>query len=211
MGMQNVAPTEGTPVDIKANAAEDNPVSRGSERLANSRVGVGVLSMGESTVVPIPLEAIIMPLMIAWPRRAWSIAAAALVGCLIGSSIFYVLGNLLFEPVVQPLLDRFGLQQSYESTLNELSQGGYFWAVFMISLGPAPLQLATLGAGASELGFPTFFAAILVSRSIRYLGLALLCNLLGERIRRYRFPRWATFTFAFAFLVAFWLVFSFLI
>ncbi|UOM33055.1 YqaA family protein [Acuticoccus sp. I52.16.1] len=209
--MQNYSASDPVAVDRRAAQPDDNAFSRVSQRLAHSEVGVTALSLGESTVVPIPLEAVILPLMLAWPRRSWAIATAALVGALIGASLFYAVGNLLFEPVVQPLLQRFGLEATYQSTLDDLSQGGYFWTVFLISVGPAPLQLATLGAGASELGFLTFFAAITASRAIRYFGLALLCRLLGERIKRYRVPKWVTLLASLAFLVAFWLVFSFLV
>ncbi len=215
--MQNVSPAQSlqddelAPVDPRTGKRDEHLVSRLSYRLAHSEIGVGVLSVGESTVVPIPLEAVIMPLMIAWPRRAWFIATAALVGALVGASAFYFLGHLLFDPVVLPLLQQFGLEQDYRAALDNLSEESLFWSVFLISVGPAPLQLATLGAGASSMSYLTFIAAIATSRAIRYLGLALLCNLLGERIKRYRVPKWVTVSASVAFLLAFWVIFSFMI
>ncbi|WP_420392050.1 YqaA family protein [Acuticoccus sp.] len=191
--------------------ASHHPLHRATQRLAHSNVGVGLLSMGESTVVPIPLEAVIVPLMVAYPRRAWAIAVAALVGCLIGATLFYYVGHLLFEPVVAPLLDALSLRQSYEEALAEISGSGYFWAVFLVSVGPVPLQLATLGAGATDAGYAVFISAIAVSRAIRYLGLALLCNLLGQRVQRLNVPRWVTITGGIAFLLAVWAGLTFLL
>ncbi len=190
----------------------ESRLARISRRLANSRLGIGALSFGESTVLPIPLEAIMVPLMVGYPRRAWGIALSALIGCLIGSSLFFALGNLLFEPVVQPLLAHFGMTQSYETTVARLSEGsGYFWAIFLISLGPAPLQLATLGAGASEQSFFIFLLAIAMSRAIRYFGTALACALLGERVRRYHLPKWVLFGGSLLFLAVCWGVFALLV
>lgn len=191
--------------------AREHPLGRLSRRLAGSNVGIALLSAGESTVVPIPLEAVIVPLMVGYPRRAWAIATAALVGCLIGASLFYLVGQLLFEPVVAPLLDALSLRQTYDETLNGLSSTGYFWAVFLISVGPAPLQLATLGAGATDAAFAPFLAAVALSRSIRYLGLALICNLLGERIRRFNIPRWVTVSVGVVGLLALWIAMSLLL
>ena len=199
--MQNVSSSDPAVLAPDAERQEESAFSRASKRLANSEVGVGALSLGESTVVPVPLEAILIPLMLAFPRRAWWIAGSALVGSILGASLFYLLGNLLFEPVVQPLLQRFGLEQDYQQVVEQMSNGSeFFWAVFLISLGPAPLQLATLGAGASELSFTVFLVAIVLSRGIRYFGTALLCALLGERIRRYHLPKWVLLLASLVFL-----------
>lgn len=158
-------------------------------RLAHSRVGVGVLSMGESTVLPIPLEVVIVPLMVAYHRKALSIALSALAGCLIGASLFYCLGALLYEPLVVPVLNALGLLQNMRDALDNMSNADSFWAIFLVSLGPVPMQLATLAAGVSKVSFPVFFLAILASRGIRYLGLAVICRLAGRQIMEVEMPR----------------------
>lgn len=207
--MQNASSSDPAVLAPGGEGKDESGFSRASRRLANSELGVGALSFGESTVVPIPLESILIPLMIAFPKRAWILATSALIGSILGASFFYLLGNLLFEPVVQPLLQRFALEQDYQNVVQQLSNGSeYFWAVFLISLGPAPLQLATLGAGASELSFLVFLVAIVLSRGIRYFGTAILCALLGERIRRYQLPKWVLLVGSLAFLAVCWLVFA---
>lgn len=183
---------------------EETLVGRWSRRLANSKLGVAVLSMGESTVVPVPLETVIVPLMIGYPARAWAIGFAALVGCLVGATIFYFAGAALFEPVVAPALMALGLAEEFRDAVSELGEAGSFLAVFLISVGPLPLQLATLGAGATDMSYPLFMAAIAASRAIRYLGLAVVCNLVGERILRWRIPRWITFSAGFLGILVAW-------
>lgn len=207
--MQSVTPSPPLTADSAeyAPAGQIGPIGRWSARLARSKLGVGLLSVGESTVVPIPLETILLPVMVAWPRRAIPIALIATLGAVIGSALFYLAGYLLYDPVVEPALRALGVEAQYEAAVERLSGEGFFWTVFIVSLGPAPLQLATLGAGASGMNFLSFLVAIATSRAIRYVGMAVLCHLLGERIQRYRLPKWAIIVGTLAFIAAMWAIF----
>lgn len=158
-------------------------------RLARHRTGLAVLSFAESTVVPVPLETVVAPLMVGHPARALSIALAIWTGCLIGASAFYALGAFAAEPVVRPALEAIGLVQDFDDMTARLGADGLFWAVFLVSFSPAPMQLATLGAGAAGGNFAVFLAAIALSRGLRYFGLALLAQFLGVRIAHLRLPK----------------------
>ena len=168
--------------------AED-PAPSWTERLARHRSGLAALSFAESTVVPIPLETIVAPLMVGHHRHATTIALAIWLGCLAGALLFYGLGLWLFDPVVRPALDWLGLLEDFEEMSADLEQSGFFWTVFLVSFLPAPMQLATLGAGAVGGSLPVFLAAIAASRGLRYFGLALLARLVGPRIAEMRIPK----------------------
>lgn len=157
-----------------------------TERLARSRWGMGVLSTLESTVLPVPIEALAVPLMIGHPRRALGIAAVLWAGCLVGALLFYLLALTLADPVVRPALDALGLLADFEAMTAQLGGAGLFWTVFLVSVTPVPMQLATLGAGAVGGNVLVFLAAVAVSRAIRYFGLALLAILVGGRLERLR-------------------------
>ncbi|MFX0546030.1 YqaA family protein [Roseovarius sp. S1116L3] len=160
-----------------------------TNRLSNSKVGLALLSFAESTVLPIPLEAIVVPLMVGHPRRALRIALIIWLGCLAGASLFYFVGYLLADPVVIPVLQMLGLDESFDEMAQRLSGDGLFWSVFLVSLLPAPLQLATLGAGTIGGNFLVFFGAILLSRGLRYFGMAILAQFVGERIAQWNIPK----------------------
>lgn len=160
-----------------------------TDRLSNSRIGLAILSLAESTALPIPLEAIVVPLMVGHPKRALRIALVIWLGCLVGASLFYLVGYLLADPVVIPVLQYLGLEQSYNDMAERLSRGGLFWTVFLVSLLPAPLQFATLGAGAIGGNFAVFFVAITISRGLRYFGMAILAQFVGERIAHLNIPK----------------------
>ncbi|QFU09331.1 SNARE associated Golgi protein [Rhodobacteraceae bacterium THAF1] len=172
-------------------ATDTEPETQASwtERLARHRTGLAALSFAESTVLPIPLETIIAPLMIGHPKRSITIAVSIWLGCLFGASLFYLLGLWLRDPVVLPIIEWLSFGPEFEDLQGELDGDGLFWTVFLVSFSPAPMQLATLGAGAVGGNFLMFFAAIAVSRGVRYFGLALLAQLLGERIEKLNIPK----------------------
>lgn len=157
-------------------------------RLARHRTGLAALSFAESTVVPIPLETIVAPLMVGQHRHSMAIAVSIWIGCLIGSSLFFAVGYWLADPVVRPALEALGLLEGFEEMTGDLDRSGLFWSVFLVSFSPAPMQLATLGAGAVQGNFLTFIAAIALSRGLRYFGLAALAHFFGPRIAKLKIP-----------------------
>lgn len=171
--------------DHRAEAEPDDWMTR----LSRHRTGLAALSFGESTVVPVPLEALVVPLMVGHPKRALTIATAIWIGCLVGASLFFFLALWLADPVVMPALDSLGLNDEFDRMRERLDAEGLFWTVFLVSLLPAPMQFATLGAGAAGGNFLVFFAAIALSRGLRYFGLAILAQLIGERISDWDIPK----------------------
>ncbi|AHM05082.1 hypothetical protein roselon_02784 [Roseibacterium elongatum DSM 19469] len=126
--------------------------------------------------------------MVGHHRHSTTIAASIWVGCLLGAALFYGVGLWLFDPVVRPVLEWMGLLEDFNAMSENLEGSGFFWSVFLVSFSPAPMQLATLGAGAVEGSFPLFIAAIAASRGIRYFGLAALAHLFGPRIAELDIP-----------------------
>lgn len=160
-------------------------IDRIVDSLAREEAGkrrLAALSFLESTVVPIPLETVVAPLMAAHPGRAYKIAGAIFVGCLVGAGLFYAVAAALFDPVVAPALDRLGLLGAFEDMRARLTGEGFFWAVFLVSLTPAPFQLATLGAGAVKGSAVVFMLAVAASRGIRYFGMAWLARRFGPKL-----------------------------
>ncbi|MEL6647106.1 MAG: hypothetical protein AAFQ05_05270 [Pseudomonadota bacterium] len=161
------------------------PTSRSwLDRLAHHRTGLAALSFAESTVVPVPLETLILPLMVGHPKRALIIALMTWLGCLAGASAFYGLGMVAGDTVVRPILERIDLAADFDTLTSNLGTDGLFWTVLAISFSPAPMQFATLGAGAMGGNFAVFLAAIALSRGARYFGLAILAQVLGPQIEK---------------------------
>ena len=206
----NQDPSQGTDQDTASGIAPNGKPHTGGkapdrmERLASHRAGLTILSIGETTVVPVPLEALVAPLMIGAPKRALSVAVWIWFGSLIGATLFYLVGLWLADPVVLPVIHWLGFSNGFEEMKGRLSEGGLFWVVFTVSLLPTPMQLATLGAGVVGGNFIVFIVAIALSRGIRYFGLAILAQFVGERIAKANLPKRIIIPALFAALLIGW-------
>jgi membrane protein YqaA with SNARE-associated domain len=119
-------------------------------------------------------------------------------------------GFWLADPVVQPVLDWLGLREDFEGMTRDLDEGGLFWTVFLVSFSPAPMQLATLGAGTVKGNFLVFLGAIAASRGLRYYGLAVLAMIFGPRIAELDIPKGRVVLVLFLVFAGAWAVMQFL-
>lgn len=156
-----------------------------SDRLAKSENSlwlIFVASLLESTVVPIPLEIVLIPYLLVNRERVWLISTVTLAGCLVGALVGYSIGLLLFDSVGQWLINAFDYQASFESFRNYFQEQG-FWAIVAVGVTPIPFQVAMLTAGVASYPIVLFVLAAALARGIRYYGLALLVLLFGEQAK----------------------------
>lgn len=154
------------------------------ERLRTPSVGlptVFVASFLEATVVPIPIEVVLVPLMAKARERLWAIAFTALAGALAAAITGYVVGYFLFDVAGRPFLAWLDALDAFEAVRARLDAYG-FTVVFTIGVTAVPFQVATVGAGVTGLDPVVFLAATLLARGLRYLGLAALVALFGPAV-----------------------------
>ena len=166
-----------------ANDAQERRAQHWARWLAESRYGdwlLGLASFLETLIIPIPIELVIIPYMITYPKRLWRIATITLAGCLIAAMVGYGVGYFFLDSVGRWALSLLGEQQAF-ATFQERFQDHGFWAVLMIGVIPVPFQAAMLVAGAAGYPVPLFLLAAGIARGVRYYGLALLVWLIGER------------------------------
>ncbi|MCK0745324.1 YqaA family protein [Chromohalobacter nigrandesensis] len=152
------------------------------ERLSHSRHTLPLLffaSMLETLLVPIPIETILIPWMLAQPHRKWRLAGVALAGNLTAAAIGYALGAWALNTWGTTLIPWFGGQDAYAAFQARMASDG-FMAVLAVGIIPIPFQIAMLAAGSSGYPFPMFLLASLFARGVRYFGLALLVHLAGD-------------------------------
>ncbi len=163
-----------------------------TKKLVNSRhmlKGITLASFLESTIVPIPLEAVLVPLMQARREQLWLIALMATLGCIMGAIFGYALGYYLFDLVGEWVTQTFSSPEQMVRVTQKMHQEG-FWFVMTLGIAPIPFQIAMLAAGATKFSLGLFLLATLIARFIRYFGLALVVYIAGNRaeklIRRYK-------------------------
>lgn len=153
------------------------------DRLARSRHDltlIATISFMEAIIVPIPLELVLIPYMLKERQRVWAIAAAALAGCLVAALVGYFVGLALFESVGRWLLEVLQYTEQYQTFQDRFEQNG-FWSIILVGVVPIPFQVAMLVAGSAAYPLPLFMIAAAIARGIRYFGLALLVELVGDQ------------------------------
>lgn len=145
----------------------------------------------ESIIVPIPLEAILLPLMQAKREKLWLLAFLATLGCIFGAVIGYAIGYFLFEQFAQQIANWFSDPQQLSAVKTQMQEQG-FWYVLWVGILPIPFQIAMLAAGAAKYSLGMFLLATFIARSLRYFGLALLVKIVGNQaenlFKRYKIP-----------------------
>ncbi|MDA7746523.1 VTT domain-containing protein [Psychromonas sp.] len=142
--------------------------------------GITVASFLESTIVPIPLEAVLVPLMQSRREKLWLIALMATIGCIIGALFGYALGYYLFDVIGEWVINTFSTAEQFESVRQKMQEQG-FWFVISLGIVPIPFQIAMLAAGATKYSLTLFIIATAIARSIRYFALAIIVYYAGNQ------------------------------
>lgn len=169
--------------DMREAAPKDSRARKWLARLQASRHAMALLffaSFAETIIVPIPIEVILIPFMLANRHRIWWIATVTFLGCVVGALLGYGVGYLFFDTFGASVMQAMGWEQAYQQFQNMFDQHG-FWAVVAIGVVPIPFQVAMLAAGAAHYSIPLFVLATALARGVRYYGLAALVLWLGPR------------------------------
>ncbi len=138
----------------------------------------------ESSVFPIPPDILMIPMIIAAPRRAFVIAGVALVASVLGGMFGYFIGWGLYESVGQPVLEFYGKTDRFDSFAQTYNEWGA-WAVLIAGVTPFPYKVITILSGSTGLSFPVFMTASIIARGLRFFIIAALLWKFGAPIRNF--------------------------
>jgi len=148
----------------------------------NALAALGVVSFAESSFFPIPPDAMIIPMVLARPDRAWRIALVATVTSVVGGMLGYAIGYYLFETLGQSLIRLYGYQEQFDAFKRAYNEWG-LWIILIKGLTPIPYKLVTIASGAAAFDFRVFVLASIATRGLRFFLVAALLYRFGEPIR----------------------------
>jgi membrane protein YqaA with SNARE-associated domain len=154
-------------------------------KLASSRHAIAALALvafAESSFFPLPPDVLLIPMILAQPRRAFLIAALCTVMSVLGGFLGYAIGYFLFDAIGRPILEFYHAMGRYEALKTAFAQWGV-WIIVIKGLTPIPYKLVTIASGAVQFPILPFAFASLVSRSLRFFLLAALLWRFGEPVR----------------------------
>ncbi|WP_430463901.1 YqaA family protein [Tabrizicola sp.] len=155
----------------------------------------------ESSVFPIPPDILMIPMIIAAPRRAFLIAAVATVSSVLGGLFGYWIGAVVFESVGQPVLAFYGKEAYFDEFATNYNAWGA-WAVLIAGVTPFPYKVITILSGSTGLNLGVFLVASFFARGLRFFLVAALLWKFGAPIRDFIERRLGLmFTLAMALLI----------
>ncbi len=143
---------------------------------------LAAVSLIESVVFPIPPDLLLIPMVLAARRRAWTIAAVCTLASVAGGGLGYGVGLFLFETVGRAVLAFYGLEDGFARFAEAYHRWGA-WAVFVVGVTPFPYKAITILSGATRLDFVVFLLSSLAARGLRFFLVAALLYRFGPPIR----------------------------
>jgi membrane protein YqaA with SNARE-associated domain len=140
------------------------------------------LAFAEASVFPLPPDAMLIPMAVAQPRRAWRFAAVATIGSVLGGALGYAIGFLLLARLAQPIINFYHYHAAFQAFQTQFARYGV-WVILVKGLTPIPYKIVTIAAGAAAFNFWLFMAASVVTRGGRFFLEALLLRYYGEPAR----------------------------
>ena len=143
---------------------------------------LAVIAFAESSFFPVPPDALLIPMVIARPRRAWALAALCTAASVAGGALGYFIGAELFDRLARPVLDFYGYGARVVAFEQLYARWG-LWVILIKGLTPIPYKIVTIASGAAHFDFAVFMAASAVTRGARFFLLAGLLRRYGAPVR----------------------------
>lgn len=142
------------------------------------------VSFAESVIFPIPVDVMLAPMALSQPKKAFYFAWLATIFSVLGGILGYWLGQIAYEPLVQPVLESLGYMHHFERAQQWFKEWG-FWVVFLAGFSPIPFKVFTVAAGVMAVAFWPFVLASVISRGMRFFLVAWLMRIGGPMMDKH--------------------------
>ncbi len=142
------------------------------------------VSFMESSFFPIPPDIMLIPMVLAMPKKAWRIAGLATAASVIGGYFGYAIGFYGYDLIARPILDFYGYSHQFDVFKGYYHEWGA-WIVFGAGITPFPYKVITIASGAVDLNLWVFGLASVAARGLRFFIVAWLLKKFGEPIRTF--------------------------
>jgi len=144
---------------------------------------LALLSFAEASIFPIPPDVLLIPMILARPRRAWLLAGITTIGSVAGGLLGYWIGAALLDQVAMPVVRFYHAEAAYHGFMAFYARWG-FWAILFKGLTPIPFKLVTIASGAAHFDLTSFVIACIITRGGRFFLIeALPLRVFGDRAR----------------------------
>lgn len=149
-----------------------------------AKLALALVAFAESSFFPVPPDVMIVPMVLAERRRAFTIATICTVASALGGMAGYLIGALAFEAIGRPLIEFYGAVDQFERFSAWYREWGLL-IVFAAGLTPLPYKVFTIASGVAALNPLVFILGSIVSRGLRFFAEAALLWYFGDPIRNF--------------------------
>jgi membrane protein YqaA with SNARE-associated domain len=143
---------------------------------------MGFVSFLESSFFPVPPDAMLIPMSLARPDRAWFYAHVCTLTSVAGGVLGYFIGAVLYDSVGSWLIALYGYGDKVEAFREAYATWGT-WIILIKGITPIPYKIVTITSGFAGYNFVMFVLLSFVARGMRFYLLAFLLSRYGPRAR----------------------------
>ncbi len=143
---------------------------------------LALIAFAEASFFPIPPDALLVPMALAKPGKAWRYAGICTLASVTGGALGYFIGFAVFDQLARPILNVYGYGDAYAAFQATFQKYGV-WIILVKGLTPIPYKIVTIAAGAARFDFAVFMAASVVTRGARFFIVATLLHFCGDSVR----------------------------
>jgi membrane protein YqaA with SNARE-associated domain len=143
---------------------------------------MGAVSFVESSFFPIPPDAMLIPMSLARPDRAYYYAFVCTWTSVAGGVVGYAIGALLYDSVGQWLISLYGYGEKVDAFRQAYAEYG-MWIILLKGLTPIPYKIVTITSGFAGYDIWLFMLFSIIARGGRFFVLAFLLHRYGDRAR----------------------------
>ena len=143
---------------------------------------MAVIAFAESSFFPFPPDILLAPMLLADRRRALWLGAWCSLWSVLGGMLGYAIGHLL-QPVAWWLINFYHMQADAQRFIAGFKNN--MWLIALQGLTPIPYKIVTISAGIAGVNFWWFTAFSAVTRSVRFVGEAILFYFFGDTAKHY--------------------------
>jgi len=143
---------------------------------------MGIVSFVESSFFPVPPDAMLVPMALARPDKAYSFATICTLSSVAGGMLGYAIGYFLYESVGLWLMHLYGYGGKIEAFRQAYVEWGT-WIILLKGLTPIPYKIVTIASGFTGYPFIPFVLLSIVARGMRFFLVAFLIHRYGPQAR----------------------------
>jgi membrane protein YqaA with SNARE-associated domain len=146
----------------------------------HANLALFIVSFGESFILPVPPDAILAPMVLARPERAWRATAICVAGSILGGLVGYYIGFAL-EPMARWIL----LHSGHLGVEASLQKAFAKYGVIVVFGGVAPLipfAAIALASGLAHFNVWPFVVVAAIARTGRFALVTVIVKRVGPAV-----------------------------